>query len=332
MWATILAILKFGAIGVAGVSGIIGTLTNSKHKETGRPTAWGKRLLALIVISSVFAGTIQTIEIYLKNKSDARDRLQWTQLMGNTQASLDSANKIVNNLGTVKEQTEQALRTADDIRNQAKGIESDLEEQRASIRATAANLRQAANTLSSVLTVEQETRFALGHRLEDLNIRVAFTFVAGTPGLDRPDAVNKIKLTVGLFHGALEKPDYSIYYDILAPTLEAVNVDFEDDGNGKLANVFVRVHGVGTVASKSISPSWLDLYGAQVNVLLYPPPHRALPTECHLDWVNSPRTILLAQPPPSGQLFWTLSEKELGPRPVPMRPGSTPDKKLGRER
>jgi hypothetical protein len=47
----ILAILKFGAIGVATASGIVGTITNTRDKESGRATVWGKRIVALIVIS-----------------------------------------------------------------------------------------------------------------------------------------------------------------------------------------------------------------------------------------------------------------------------------------
>jgi hypothetical protein len=50
----ILGVLKFGAIAIGSISGLIGTLTETKDKS-GNPTSWGKRIVTLIVLSGVVA-------------------------------------------------------------------------------------------------------------------------------------------------------------------------------------------------------------------------------------------------------------------------------------
>src|SRR5690348_92208 len=89
----ILDVLKFGAIAVGSISGLIGTLTETKDKTSGKPTLWGKRIVALIVVSGIIAVTTQSIELYLKHQSDIKEENARKKAAQDTNNILTNASK-----------------------------------------------------------------------------------------------------------------------------------------------------------------------------------------------------------------------------------------------
>lgn len=71
----LLDILKLCATGLGIISGLIGTLTITKDKQTGDVTRWGRKLVAVIVLSGIIAAASQWRESQLKRTADA-DALQ----------------------------------------------------------------------------------------------------------------------------------------------------------------------------------------------------------------------------------------------------------------
>ena len=74
----VLEALKFAAILLGTVSGAVGTLTDTRDKNTGQPTVWGRRIVALIVLAGLIAIVIQGIETYRKSKSDKAEEARRT--------------------------------------------------------------------------------------------------------------------------------------------------------------------------------------------------------------------------------------------------------------
>ncbi len=66
-----LEILKYCSIAVGTTSGLLGTITQTRDKETGKLTRWGKHMVVLIAVSGVVTTAIQSVESYLKSRSDA---------------------------------------------------------------------------------------------------------------------------------------------------------------------------------------------------------------------------------------------------------------------
>lgn len=79
MLTLFLAALKFIALGIGAASGLVGTLTETKDKPTGKLTRGGRVIVALIVASGVVAATTQSIELYLRRLADQADRAQRLQ-------------------------------------------------------------------------------------------------------------------------------------------------------------------------------------------------------------------------------------------------------------
>jgi hypothetical protein len=71
MLDALLAALKFVAILLAGILGIVGLLVDYKDKE-GAITTWGRRALIGVVASSLVAAVIQGVEVY-KQRQEARE-------------------------------------------------------------------------------------------------------------------------------------------------------------------------------------------------------------------------------------------------------------------
>jgi len=63
-----LQILKFVSLIVGSVSGVIGTLKDTKDKETGRLTRAGRFIVFLLVTSGIIAVISQTLESYIQHK------------------------------------------------------------------------------------------------------------------------------------------------------------------------------------------------------------------------------------------------------------------------
>jgi len=104
-----LDVLKFGAIAVGSISGLIGTLTETKDKESGKPTPWGKRIVFLIVLSGVIAVTIQSIETFLKHQSDTQDAQVRLEAANKTSMILDKANQTAIGIQATKIQQDALL-------------------------------------------------------------------------------------------------------------------------------------------------------------------------------------------------------------------------------
>jgi len=157
----ILEILKFCAIAIGSLSGLIGTLTETKNKVTGTITPWGKRIVTLIVISGVIAVSTQSIESYLKRVSDREDhdrRLadeQWTQ------AILDKAKIIGEELG-----------------KQAESIGKTVAE----VERTSSNVR----SVQSGQADELIGMYRVGHPLGNLRVKINLTYPikSGIGGLE----------------------------------------------------------------------------------------------------------------------------------------------------
>jgi len=79
MLSIILELLKFIALGIGSASGLVGTLTETKDKSTGKLSRGGKAIIALIVASGVVAASTLSIEVYLKRRADQADREQRLQ-------------------------------------------------------------------------------------------------------------------------------------------------------------------------------------------------------------------------------------------------------------
>lgn len=74
-----LEVLKFIALGIGAASGLVGTLTETKDKSTGKLTRGGRTIVALIAASGVVAATTQSVELYLKRLADQADGAQRLQ-------------------------------------------------------------------------------------------------------------------------------------------------------------------------------------------------------------------------------------------------------------
>lgn len=73
---TALVFFKFTGIVLAGAFGWLGLLTNYRHPETGRPTAWGRFALAGILVSTLTAAGSQAIEMRLAQETAQREQRQ----------------------------------------------------------------------------------------------------------------------------------------------------------------------------------------------------------------------------------------------------------------
>lgn len=74
-----LEVLKFIALGIGAASGLVGTLTETRDKSTGKLTRGGRTIVVLIITSGVIAATTQSVELYLKSVADEADRAQRLQ-------------------------------------------------------------------------------------------------------------------------------------------------------------------------------------------------------------------------------------------------------------
>ena len=64
------AVLKMIGILVAGVLGVLGTITETRNKETGRLTYWGRCALALTVAGSLLALGSQIVDSVTESQRD----------------------------------------------------------------------------------------------------------------------------------------------------------------------------------------------------------------------------------------------------------------------
>lgn len=213
----ILDVLKFGAIAVGSISGLIGTLTETKDKESGKPTPWGKRIVALIVISGIIAMTTQSIEIYLKHRSDLKDADDRIEAAKKTSAILDKANQTADGIEATKTRQDKLLQDlqenvekTDKLREKAEELGVELKGQRESIAKTATGIGQTARNLTSVLSAQHQTlteMYRQVHPLEELQVKLSIEYpiLPGDGGFEnewlakiRASAASKIPPSVQL--------------------------------------------------------------------------------------------------------------------------------------
>jgi hypothetical protein len=124
MWKIALDFLKLCAIGLGAISGLIGILTNTKDRESGKTTASGRILVAIIVISGLISITSQSVEIYLQRDSDRKEHEQRVADERTTQAILTSAG-LIN--GQLHEQTKTLDQTIVGVERTARASNATLQ-------------------------------------------------------------------------------------------------------------------------------------------------------------------------------------------------------------
>jgi type III secretory pathway component EscS len=87
-------ILKLSAIVVGTVSGLIGTITQTKNKRSDRLTRWGQIIVALLVVSGVLSATIQSVEDYQSIKKDKEEAASRSVEENRTKAILLEAEQL----------------------------------------------------------------------------------------------------------------------------------------------------------------------------------------------------------------------------------------------
>lgn len=196
LWKLILDVLKFGAIAVGSVSGLIGTLTETKDKTSGKPTLWGKRIVALIVLSGTIAVTAQSIELYLKRQSDIKEEDARKKAAVDTNNILTNASKAATGIDdAIKQQNkllaklQENVEKTDEVRQNAEKFGKELQRQRKSIDKTVAGVGKAARDLNSVLSAQRQTLtgvYRLIHPLGELRVEliVDYPIYSGIGGLE----------------------------------------------------------------------------------------------------------------------------------------------------
>jgi hypothetical protein len=182
----ILEALKFGAIAIGTISGLIGTFTDTKDKTTGLPTLWGRRIVALIIVSGIIAIATQSIESYLKSRSDAVDRLQRVEASQKTASILSEATRASDTIADTRRRQEDLLKTLEanvedtrKLRDKAESLSKGLEEQRGSIGKTAAGIQKTASDLRIILDSQNQTlatMYDLGHPLSNIFVYLTATY------------------------------------------------------------------------------------------------------------------------------------------------------------
>jgi hypothetical protein len=124
MLKVVLEILKFCAITIGSISGLIGTLTETKDKITGKITPWGKRIVGLIVLSGIIAVSTQSIESYLKRVADREDHDRRVADEQRTQAILDKAKIIGEELGKQGESIGKTVAEVERTSSNVKSVQS----------------------------------------------------------------------------------------------------------------------------------------------------------------------------------------------------------------
>lgn len=193
----ILNVLKFGALAIGSISGLVGTLTETKDKGTGIITPWGKLIFTLIALSGVVAIASQSIEIYLKRKSDISDAEDRAKAASKTSTILDKANQAASGIETTRIRQEKLLQDlqknvemTDNLRVKAEELGVELKNQRESIGKTVTGIQQTARDLSSVLSAQTQTldrMFRLTHPLGNVRVEINVSYPI-RHGIIEPDS------------------------------------------------------------------------------------------------------------------------------------------------
>ena len=114
-------ILKFAGILVSGALGILGTVTETRDKKTGRLTTWGKTALWLTIAGLGVAFGAQLFDS-LNQKRDAEESRKRSEALSNKlEEQGKQSSKIVTNLN---QQAEVANQSLDNIKRIATRFEA----------------------------------------------------------------------------------------------------------------------------------------------------------------------------------------------------------------
>lgn len=253
MLSVLLAFLKFVALGIGTVSGLVGTITETKEKSTGKLTHGGRLIIVLIVASGVVAGITQSIELYLKRLSDQADSTQRLQ-------EFEALYSLTHPLGGLETQINVTYPITDGIG----GLNAAwLGRVQRSTSKTFAVLNEADDPLRPQPNNGEAREFGLFIKPEfDVEINRAPTQVGGDGAHLRDHGVNL------MFRTSTSRTNVYVHFDdkkidnqVYSPTARLI-----DDG--------------------SIS-SWRDLYGAELIIKLpQTAPTGARVTHCVLTFTN----------------------------------------------
>ena len=178
----LLEALKFAAILVGTVSGAVGTLTDTRDKDTGAPTVWGRRIVALIIAAGVIAIAIQGIESYRKFKSDQADDKRKVLADKQTAQILADASATAQGIAASRSvqvdtltATKSSLRDLATLQTRAEELRNSLQKQDASLQQTVTGVQRTAANLTSVLegqNVALENLYRLTHPLGDVRVEL----------------------------------------------------------------------------------------------------------------------------------------------------------------
>ena len=87
-------ILKLSAIVVGTLSGLIGTVTQTKHKRSDQLTCWGQIIVALLVVSGILSATIQSVEDYQNIKKEQEETASRSVEENRTKTILSEAEQL----------------------------------------------------------------------------------------------------------------------------------------------------------------------------------------------------------------------------------------------
>jgi len=103
------AILKFLGILVAGILGVLGTVTETRNKDTHRLTRWGKWALWLTITGLFVALGAQMFDTLRERRVDQESREQTNTLLGKLEQQGNQSKVILTNLGEESELQNQTL-------------------------------------------------------------------------------------------------------------------------------------------------------------------------------------------------------------------------------
>jgi hypothetical protein len=117
LYSIILEIIKYAAIAIGSALGLLGIMTDTRDKKTNKITPWGKRISAIILIAGLFAIVSQSIESYLKKRSDEIAKSEQIKSQKKLESIISSANDITKNVDSVQGNLIEVMKSAE------KGIE-----------------------------------------------------------------------------------------------------------------------------------------------------------------------------------------------------------------
>jgi hypothetical protein len=144
-------VLKIVGILIAGVLGVLGTVTETRDKKTNQITTWGRSVLALTVAGSLLALGSQVVDSISSNERDH-------EILENLQTQSEKATSILTQDGDILSGIRQQSTTTNDILSQNTDILKSTHEQSA---VATTSLHSIQDILSQIDSVQIEAEFEL---------------------------------------------------------------------------------------------------------------------------------------------------------------------------